>query len=283
MLPIHIIKTLKCEIIPFSFYRGSISILLRLLICSFLTLTSCGAASEKHGLDNSVIRFIGAITETNSKELIAKIEEQNDNESVLIIDSAGGDGLAGIQIGRAIRGKNVTMIVKGVCLSACAQYLLPAARHVTITNGSIIGFHTSLNVRNILFNKNFGKNITSNAPAKIERDYYSSLGYSEDIFDVFSVYLQPVCLSEDKNISDSDPNRFSIGSKFSLFIPSPSQLRQVGISNVQGEWPSDNGLRYDADKIGFNNKFNPFYNPYVKIENVKISQLLLPDCKKMSN
>ncbi|MDW6020006.1 hypothetical protein SBW85_20080 [Vibrio plantisponsor] len=46
----------------------------------------------------------------------------------LIITSPGGDIAAGIEFGYFIREHNVDVDVRKLCFSACANYILPAAK-----------------------------------------------------------------------------------------------------------------------------------------------------------
>jgi hypothetical protein len=59
----------------------------------------------------------------------------------LRIESAGGDGFAGLRLGRLLHDRRLTLHVGRVCASACAVYALPAARTVILDGDSIILMH----------------------------------------------------------------------------------------------------------------------------------------------
>jgi hypothetical protein len=61
---------------------------------------------------------------------------------VLEINSLGGDAVAAIRIAGILETSGLSLRVAGFCMSACANYLLPAARAVTLVNATI-EFHGS--------------------------------------------------------------------------------------------------------------------------------------------
>jgi hypothetical protein len=59
----------------------------------------------------------------------------------LLIDSGGGDVAAAIELADWIHAQQLDITVTGVCLSSCANYVFPAARHKEIRPGAIVAWH----------------------------------------------------------------------------------------------------------------------------------------------
>lgn len=59
----------------------------------------------------------------------------------LRVDSSGGEMEPGMYIGYWIQNRRLDVTVEHLCASACALYLLPAARRVTFEPGAILAFH----------------------------------------------------------------------------------------------------------------------------------------------
>lgn len=59
----------------------------------------------------------------------------------LQITSPGGMIEPGIELGYFIKENNLDLIITQLCFSACANYLLPAARSITIKKDTLLGWH----------------------------------------------------------------------------------------------------------------------------------------------
>lgn len=61
----------------------------------------------------------------------------------LIVDSAGGEIVAGMDFGDFVLERQLNVTVEGVCLSSCANYVFPAGRRKAILPGSVVAWHGS--------------------------------------------------------------------------------------------------------------------------------------------
>ncbi|MEI6897715.1 MAG: hypothetical protein V5786_09575 [Psychromonas sp.] len=95
-------------------------------------------------LKNGIIKYNGYINFAGYKLLLKAYAQSSVAPTLLIIKSRGGDPYAGMMMGRFIRDKKMRLRVRGYCLSACANYLFPAATVKYIENNAIVGFHQSL-------------------------------------------------------------------------------------------------------------------------------------------
>jgi hypothetical protein len=62
-----------------------------------------------------------------------------------IVNSQGGELYTGISIGLRLSQTDTRVIVRGVCFSACANYIFLAAKYKAIEPGSFLGFHATAN------------------------------------------------------------------------------------------------------------------------------------------
>jgi hypothetical protein len=67
----------------------------------------------------------------------------------LVVSSSGGDIGAALKFGWWIREHQLDVEVKGACLSACANYLLPAGKRKIIGAGAVVAWHGSMEQRDI--------------------------------------------------------------------------------------------------------------------------------------
>lgn len=97
--------------------------------------------------DGARLRITGEITQN----LIAKIGAKDGLKDVgtIEITSPGGELLPAIVLARWIREAGVNVEVKGICASACANYIFPAGRRKLISADALLVWHGGA------FQKNF--------------------------------------------------------------------------------------------------------------------------------
>ncbi|GGC72701.1 hypothetical protein [Undibacterium terreum] len=91
--------------------------------------------------DRSTLHFNGDITRTNFLAMKSYLDH---GISTVIVNSGGGDGEAGLAIGKEFRKRKITLIVEKYCLSSCANYLFLGAAKKILQPGAILGFHGGL-------------------------------------------------------------------------------------------------------------------------------------------
>ena len=98
--------------------------------------------------------------------------------------STGGSVLAAIKLGRLIYNQNLPILVSGVCLSSCANYLIPASREVKILKNTYVGFHgtPSRSEKEYLKQfKTFSKSEIEERKAFFRKNTYAEIDYFFDI------------------------------------------------------------------------------------------------------
>lgn len=91
--------------------------------------------------NKNILHFDGDITPTAA---LAIKDYLNRGIDTVIINSGGGDGAAGLEIGMAFRQHHVTLIVDQYCFSSCANYLFVGADRKILQSGAALGFHGGL-------------------------------------------------------------------------------------------------------------------------------------------
>jgi hypothetical protein len=122
---------------------------LHLLACASLAIaaTSESDPSRKpYDIGYGKIILRGALTPQIVNQLIGDPEAAS--AEMLIIDSTGGDVLAGIQLGEWVLKQKLKVIVDRKCLSSCANYVFAAGRERVINPGGIVLWHGGAEQKN---------------------------------------------------------------------------------------------------------------------------------------
>ncbi len=86
----------------------------------------------------NILCLTGKIT-----DLKAPPENEFRKYSIVYVSSNGGNGRSAIAIGLELKKNNAYLIVDGPCVSACANYIVPAGLQLYMTDRSIIAMHGS--------------------------------------------------------------------------------------------------------------------------------------------
>lgn len=76
---------------------------------------------------------------------LGRLGKQDGAIAELRITSGGGDAWGTLEVARALRGRLDLLIVDGICASACANYLLPAAKRLLVEPRAYVLLHGSMN------------------------------------------------------------------------------------------------------------------------------------------
>ncbi|MFK0299544.1 hypothetical protein ACIQTU_10020 [Brevundimonas sp. NPDC090276] len=87
--------------------------------------------------EEDALVFVGS----TDSSLVECLQSAPSQTRKLRITSNGGDAALAIQAARMVTARNYALIVRGVCFSACANYLVPAARSLEVEPYSIVGLH----------------------------------------------------------------------------------------------------------------------------------------------
>lgn len=116
-----------------------------LLLSSASSASASAAASPSDGCTATIIEapqyvaFHGCLLRASADELLRALQAHP--RLPLLIHSGGGEVDGAMDIARVLARHGTRLIVRGACLSSCANYLVPAAASVDAEHGSAIGFH----------------------------------------------------------------------------------------------------------------------------------------------
>ena len=83
--------------------------------------------------------YQGEITRERNRDIFQKAASRPLMR--LRITSPGGSVEAGIELGLWVKDLGLDVEIEGHCLSSCANYVFPAARHKTIRDGAVVAWH----------------------------------------------------------------------------------------------------------------------------------------------
>jgi len=96
------------------------------------------------------IRYSGKINFEGYEKLVKVYEEAKTKPTKLNITSSGGDGLAGILIGRFVKEKELDVQVSRHCGSSCANYVFPAGKQKSLHHDALVIYHGGMSQENLL-------------------------------------------------------------------------------------------------------------------------------------
>lgn len=117
------------------------------VLASVITLAACQStvsiypSAHKVLVVGDTLVFDGMITGETVLEAMRAVRESDKAINRLKITSTGGDMAVGIEFGYFVKENNLDVEVSELCFSACANYVLPAAKSVVINSNSLIGWH----------------------------------------------------------------------------------------------------------------------------------------------
>lgn len=131
-------------------------------------------------IEHETLCIVGLIDYRSAQEIDAVFQN---SFSRIAINSKGGDAEVAIQAARQIRESGIFPQFFEYCLSACAQYMLPASSTVHIVEGTKVGFHHSLYSIHHIYSTLDGvpEQKLLQRRAEIEAEYYDELSLTRDL------------------------------------------------------------------------------------------------------
>lgn len=102
-------------------------------------LQSSEAQTDCFGFFSRCFEIKGSITEQHVHDLSAVA----DDIQFLVIDSKGGGVGWGMGVGQIVVDHDLPVYVRGICASACFEFVLPAAQYVVAINEPIFAVHSN--------------------------------------------------------------------------------------------------------------------------------------------
>ncbi|HEY7883448.1 MAG TPA: hypothetical protein VIC08_00700 [Cellvibrionaceae bacterium] len=122
---------------------------------AFSGLSACSQEAQDKEVwlsSEEVIRFNGKITQKKVNELKQLYASALIKPTILQINSYGGNGSAGLDLGYWLYGTQLSVRVKKKCGSSCANYVMPAAKKIYLDSSAMLAWHGGFNQANLLDN-----------------------------------------------------------------------------------------------------------------------------------
>ena len=218
----------------------------RISIAADLALTM-DVVNYTQGIQIDVVGQLSSTTVAHLK----KILEKEKNITVIAVNSPGGDMASALEIATLIKNRQLNLVVDGRCLSACANYLFPAAANKIVLPGSVIGIHekTYLHLEKDVFrtmpveDAEIMLKASSDKPAleKLkqlqlkEKVFYEQLGIKADLYHSYASYLgnrKNNFGTEKINFASSYPDCPPI----QMWALNKKQLISMGVTGIGDFW-----------------------------------------------
>jgi hypothetical protein len=191
---------------------------------SFLILLGIGYSSPSNVSDKQ-FELSGAIDDASALEVVQWIEAGGRS---LVVNSVGGSESAALQIARSmLNSKAVNVRVDGVCLSACAHYIIPSANRVYVSSTGVIGYHIgSVSLVRYIYNIDEINEYERTLIIKVSKEtrtLYSDAGRDIGILLDAARFLQPRCVSFDLR------GKALFHTEFDVWVPTYETLARAGI------------------------------------------------------
>jgi len=171
-------------------------------------------------LQKGVIYFDGQITPDSASETIKLIKKEKIKK--LSVNSMGGDGESAINLAKEIYENKISVEVRTVCASACANYIFVAGKNKILSERSFLLWHGGMNGPE--------KDITIRGDMSRERFFELDAVKKMKINEVnFYRYLKinskmPYCPQLKNDYTEKFPERW--------FSYTPSDIERFGIKSV---------------------------------------------------
>lgn len=177
------------------------------------------------------------------------------NVATVRISSHTGQTREALRIAEAVLARNLDVVVRGVCVGPCAQYILVAARNRHIEDGSLVGFNVSVSSL-----AHMNEVLGEDAPADFrnllpgmkdavdaERRLYRERGIATSLLvDPLSA-MQPRCVIFHRGPDQSISGLNLSGMRYVLWVPTRKQLESAGVK-ITGFWPKSRRQMLDASR-----------------------------------
>jgi len=208
----------------------------------------CDAKAMEYGLNGAIevrgktIVITGGISEDMPSKFKHLLRKQ-DIETV-VLDSNGGVEAAAILIAKEIRKRKLAIVVDGLCLSSCANFLFPAGVSKSVTENSIVGWHSGDFHWYLYYLVKNDRRMQWEMRKSIREGkiFYDKIGADYSI--IIDAGRAVNLISPEVLATQTDGNEglryLGWQSEFDFWIPSPSVIERYGIRLSKDEfWYSD--------------------------------------------
>lgn len=110
----------------------------------FLLIASHHAVTPLNNLKNDLLGktfYLNGVTPEGFVALKNELENSIFTPRSIIVNSGGGNLLAGMAIGKLVTEHQLDVHINGLCNSACANFIFPSGKSKSLTSNSIVMYH----------------------------------------------------------------------------------------------------------------------------------------------
>ena len=193
---------------------------------------------------------------------------KNNSIRTLYVDLQGGDVATALTIAKALEEFGVEVVVDGRCFSACADYLLPAAKNVRILAGSLVGIHDRRFQR---FDQNGNGIIEELTPVELgkwgtdavmryhatetaRRAFLHKYRRSEPFHEIYRRYIE-----RRKRFLWGKANGSFLCPAYEMWIFDRAQLKAFGLRIIDDQWAPSSQRQVDSISKSFRHTEQLFF------------------------
>ena len=118
---------------------------MRFLLLLSVLLVGCKttqqSVAEISEVSPGTIYFHGKTSKQNVEKFEQLLVNSDQQINTLIINSEGGDVMAGLHFGGLVHEYQLNVVVRELCASSCANYVVTASPHVLVEEQAVVGWH----------------------------------------------------------------------------------------------------------------------------------------------
>lgn len=180
--------------------------------------------------DAKTIRITGILgppVETAFREALS------DQVQVVIITSEGGVTESALAIAELIQSRGLNVVVRGYCLSSCANYIFIAGKSKDVEKDSLVGWHGGHSFTPIRPGDSEAAVRERFVLLRREQMLYLRAAASLDLV----IYSGLVTMGKMESSSQSTADR-----EYSLWCPDRTELERLGVTGIRSFWFPDEGF-----------------------------------------
>ncbi len=173
-------------------------------------------------------------------DMVGKLKNAPTSLKTIKITSQGGDTIAAIAIGKIIHAKKLDVEVVDICTSACAQWIMPAAKSLKIDDGALVAGHFSATWTTDILLGSGDKTAAQSykQAAALEKEYYSDLGVDLRLLTYPFYGKLPRCYAKG---TEKSGGFAVIVSQYQGVVLTKESYEQLTGQQVSGNWAQSEG------------------------------------------
>lgn len=200
----------------------------------------CQAQAEPEPVSRGIVRYCGPISAASVHAVKEMLAQQD--ASLLVLSSLGGEILPAIDLAEFLKARQIRLQVSGVCLSACAQFILFGAPELFVTDRTVVGMHHNQNVLNRLR----GEVAIPDWLAEIadaELRFYEAHSVPDDI--IFGPFhrLDATCIENLLN------NGVSVRMGYNYYMPDEGTFQRLYSGKLASPWPTEAEVSRNIERV----------------------------------